>query len=76
MYRTLGEWGRREAHKNKTDQTPQYKKTKQTTSKKMRESRKKVELGRVGRKGRGHWVNGVGEEKKKTKHHNARKTTT
>ena len=41
MDRTLGEWGRKgiehwvngvgEAHKNKTDQTPQYKKTKQTT---------------------------------------------
>ena len=31
----------------------------------MWESRKKVELGRVGRKDRGHWVNGVGEEKKK-----------
>ena len=26
------------------------------------EKRRKVELGRVGRKCKGHWVNGVGEE--------------
>ena len=61
MYRTLGEWGRKH-HKNKTDQTPQYKKTKQPHQVAW-EERRKVELGRVGRKGIGHWLNGVEEEK-------------
>lgn len=68
MYRTLGGWGRK-PHKKKTttQQHPINHKTytrKQTTSKRMWEKRRKVELGRVGRKCRGHWVNGVGEDKK------------
>ena len=47
--------------KTKKHNLPQYKKTKQPHQMAW-EERRKVELGRVGRKCKGHWVNGVGEK--------------